>query len=72
MRTRKAARDAAAPGASGVSGASGAASGVARVLPLLSFGTLVTAAVVPLAAALYLATSTTWTAVERALLLRGR
>jgi len=66
VRTRKAARDAAAPGASG------AASGVARVLPLLSFGTLVTAAVVPLAAALYLATSTTWTAVERALLLRGR
>ncbi|MFE1935838.1 YidC/Oxa1 family membrane protein insertase [Streptomyces sp. NPDC059474] len=47
------------------------APGVARALPLLSFGTLVTAAVVPLAAALYLATSTTWTAVERALLHRG-
>ncbi|OPF82712.1 hypothetical protein VT50_0206720 [Streptomyces antioxidans] len=46
------------------------APGMARVLPLLSFGTLVTAAVVPLAAALYLATSTTWTAVERALLHR--
>ncbi|MGW4075091.1 YidC/Oxa1 family membrane protein insertase [Streptomyces asiaticus] len=46
------------------------APGVARALPLLSFGTLVTAAVVPLAAALYLATSTTWTAVERALLHR--
>ncbi|MEU9970097.1 YidC/Oxa1 family membrane protein insertase [Streptomyces malaysiensis] len=46
------------------------APGVARALPLLSFGTLVTAAVVPLAAALYLATSATWTAVERALLHR--
>ncbi|GAA2343812.1 YidC/Oxa1 family membrane protein insertase [Streptomyces violaceusniger] len=46
------------------------APGVARALPLLSFGTLVTAAVVPLAAALYLATSTTWTAMERALLHR--
>ncbi|MEU1806297.1 membrane protein insertase YidC [Streptomyces sp. NPDC019937] len=65
VRARKAARAAAVPSAPG-------ASGLARVLPLLSFGTLVTAAVVPLAAALYLATSTTWTAVERALLLRGR
>ncbi|QLH22074.1 membrane protein insertase YidC [Streptomyces sp. Rer75] len=84
VRTRKAARNAvAAPGATGATGAKGAkgakgapaapgAAGVARVLPLLSFGTLITAAVVPLAAALYLATSTTWTAVERALLLRGR
>jgi len=69
-----------AKGAKGTKGAMGApeapampgAAGVARVLPLLSFGTLITAAVVPLAAALYLATSTTWTAVERALLLRGR
>lgn len=41
---------------------------MAKVLPLLSFGTLVTAGVVPLAAGLYLATTTTWTAVERALL----
>ncbi|MEU4210472.1 membrane protein insertase YidC [Streptomyces sp. NPDC026206] len=41
---------------------------MAKVMPLLSFGTLVTAAVLPLAAALYLVTSTTWTAVERALL----
>ncbi|EFL25755.1 hypothetical protein SSOG_05469 [Streptomyces himastatinicus ATCC 53653] len=69
MRTRKAARDAAP--AAAVPAAPGAA-GLARVLPLLSFGTLLTAAVVPLAAALYLATTTTWTAVERALLLRGR
>ncbi|WP_432588137.1 membrane protein insertase YidC [Streptomyces sp. HD1123-B1] len=47
------------------------APGLARVLPLLSFGTVLTAALVPLAAGLYLATSTTWTAVERALLHRG-
>ncbi|MGW5020876.1 YidC/Oxa1 family membrane protein insertase [Streptomyces cacaoi] len=42
-----------------------------RFLPLLSFGTLVTVAVVPLAAALYVVTSTTWTAVERAALGAG-
>ncbi|WP_406861146.1 YidC/Oxa1 family membrane protein insertase [Streptomyces sp. HUAS MG47] len=40
----------------------------ARLLPLLSYGTLVTVAVVPLAAALYVVTSTLWTAVERAFL----
>ncbi|MCS0634634.1 YidC/Oxa1 family membrane protein insertase [Streptomyces sp. LP05-1] len=42
----------------------------ARFMPLLSFGTLVTVAVVPLAAALYVVTSTTWTAAERAVLYR--
>ncbi|MEU0806338.1 MULTISPECIES: membrane protein insertase YidC [unclassified Streptomyces] len=63
LRARKAAADARPVGA-------GMAAGAAKVLPLLSFGTLVTAAVVPLAAGLYLATSTTWTAVERALLHR--
>ncbi|MET9691280.1 YidC/Oxa1 family membrane protein insertase [Streptomyces sp. NPDC006514] len=36
------------------------------VLPLLSFGTLITAAVVPLAAGLYLLTTTAWSVVERA------
>ncbi|WP_351232834.1 membrane protein insertase YidC [Streptomyces sp. NPDC002133] len=41
---------------------------MAKVLPLLSFGTLVTVAVVPLAAALYVVTSATWGAVERVLL----
>lgn len=35
------------------------------VLPLLSFGTLITAAVVPLAAGLYLLTTTAWTVAER-------
>lgn len=35
------------------------------VLPLLSFGTLITAAVVPLAAGLYLLTTTAWSVAER-------
>jgi YidC/Oxa1 family membrane protein insertase len=43
---------------------------VQRVAPFLPFLTLVTVAVVPLAAALYVVTSTTWTAVERAVLYR--
>ncbi|MFE3769644.1 membrane protein insertase YidC [Streptomyces sp. NPDC059122] len=43
-----------------------------KLMPLLSFGTLITVAVVPLAAALYVVTSTTWTACERALLQRDR
>lgn len=42
----------------------------ASVLPLLSFGTVVTVAFVPLAVGLYLATSTTWAVVERTLLTR--
>ncbi|MER6617187.1 YidC/Oxa1 family membrane protein insertase [Streptomyces xantholiticus] len=41
-----------------------------KVMPLLSFLTLATVAVVPLAAALYVVTSTTWTAVERVFLYR--
>ncbi|MGT2528584.1 YidC/Oxa1 family membrane protein insertase [Streptomyces nojiriensis] len=36
------------------------------VLPLLSFGTLITAAVLPLAAGLYLLTTTAWSVAERA------
>ncbi|MER6999851.1 YidC/Oxa1 family membrane protein insertase [Streptomyces sp. NPDC000410] len=39
-----------------------------KVMPLMSFATLITVAVVPLAAALYVVTSTTWSAVERVLL----
>ncbi|MDX3077263.1 YidC/Oxa1 family membrane protein insertase [Streptomyces sp. NPDC088354] len=46
------------------------ATGLARHLPLLSFATLVPAAIMPPAAGLYLATSTTWTAAERAWLHR--
>ncbi|MYT13263.1 YidC/Oxa1 family membrane protein insertase [Streptomyces sp. SceaMP-e96] len=45
---------------------------MAKVMPLLSFGTLITVAVVPLAAGLYMVTTTTWTACERALLHRDR
>ncbi|MER6124522.1 membrane protein insertase YidC [Streptomyces sp. NPDC001795] len=43
---------------------------VTKALPFLSFFTLVTVAVVPLAAALYMVTSTTWSAVERTVLYR--
>ncbi|MBV6698469.1 YidC/Oxa1 family membrane protein insertase [Kitasatospora aureofaciens] len=41
------------------------------VLPYLSFGTVLFAALVPLAAALYLLTSGVWSAAERAWLHRG-
>ncbi|MGW7543433.1 YidC/Oxa1 family membrane protein insertase [Streptomyces sp. NPDC054770] len=43
---------------------------VTKVMPYLSYFTLVTVAVMPLAAALYVVTSTTWSAVERVLLYR--
>ncbi|CAL9562038.1 Membrane protein insertase YidC [Streptomyces sp. enrichment culture] len=43
---------------------------VTKVMPFMSFFTIVTVAVVPLAAALYVVTSTTWSAVERAVLYR--
>jgi YidC/Oxa1 family membrane protein insertase len=43
---------------------------VTKAVPFLSFFTLVTVAVVPLAAALYVVTSTAWSAVERAVLYR--
>ncbi|MBM9621394.1 YidC/Oxa1 family membrane protein insertase [Streptomyces zhihengii] len=41
-----------------------------KFMPLMSFATLITVAVVPLAAALYVVTSTTWSAVERVFLYR--
>ncbi|MEC4015165.1 hypothetical protein [Streptomyces sp. H27-D2] len=72
-RTRRAAAIAAAapkPAAASAEAAPGMA-GLSKVLPLLSFGTLITLAVVPLAAGLYIVTSTTWTACERAWLHRG-
>ncbi|GHH12873.1 YidC/Oxa1 family membrane protein insertase [Streptomyces rubradiris] len=43
---------------------------VTRVTPFLSFFTLVSVAFVPLAAALYIVTSTAWSAAEQALLYR--
>ncbi|MGW0886427.1 YidC/Oxa1 family membrane protein insertase [Streptomyces sp. NPDC002671] len=42
-----------------------AVAGLVRVLPVTSFFTLITIAVVPLAASLYVVTSTIWSAVER-------
>ncbi|MGW4200467.1 YidC/Oxa1 family membrane protein insertase [Streptomyces sp. NPDC004726] len=48
----------------------GTMAAMAKVMPLMSFATLVTVAVVPLAAALYIVTSTTWSAIERAYLYR--
>ncbi|MGW7004071.1 YidC/Oxa1 family membrane protein insertase [Streptomyces sp. NPDC054933] len=68
--TFRRARKAAQAGSVAAPGAVPGAAGLAKFLPLLSFGTLVTAAVVPLATGLYLATTMTWTAVERALLQR--
>lgn len=41
-----------------------------KVMPFMSFMTLFTVAFVPLAAALYVVTSTTWSAIERAALYR--
>ncbi|MFE4052361.1 YidC/Oxa1 family membrane protein insertase [Streptomyces sp. YIM B13518] len=43
---------------------------VTKVMPFMSFFTLVTVAVLPLAAALYMVTSTTWSVAERAVLYR--
>lgn len=68
---RMTAASAAAPAAVGPDGepVPGLAS-INKLMPFLSFFTLFTVAVVPLAAALYVVTSTTWTAVERAVLYR--
>ncbi|MGD6745249.1 YidC/Oxa1 family membrane protein insertase [Streptomyces sp. BH106] len=41
-----------------------------KFMPLMSFFTLFTVAFVPLAAALYVVTSTTWSSIERAVLYR--
>ncbi|MEV3872592.1 membrane protein insertase YidC [Streptomyces sp. NPDC049906] len=46
------------------------AAAITRMMPMVSFLTLATAAVVPLAAALYVVTSAAWTVAERALLYR--
>lgn len=44
----------------------------AAVLRLMPYGTVVVAALLPFAAAIYLLTTTAWTAAERVLLQRGR
>ena len=64
---RMARRATAPPGPGQSPRASGAPAALSRVLP---FTTAATAAVVPLAAGLYLVTSTAWTLAERALLSR--
>jgi len=53
-------------------GASEEAAAVGRVMALLPYGTVVFAAFVPLAAGLYLATTTAWTALEQGVLRRHR
>ncbi|MFD5635033.1 YidC/Oxa1 family membrane protein insertase [Streptomyces sp. NPDC127077] len=50
--------------------AASALASVGKIMPFMSFFTLFTVAVVPLAAALYVVTSATWSAVERAVLYR--
>lgn len=71
LRARRAAAQA-RTGLPPVSGAEGeqlpGLGAVTKVAPCLSYLTLFTVAVVPLAAALYVVTSTTWSAVERAVL----
>ncbi|MEU0439865.1 YidC/Oxa1 family membrane protein insertase [Streptomyces sp. NPDC006186] len=70
-RTRRTMADSGALSASGGAGGEGSVPGLAavgKVMPFMSFATLITVAVVPLAAALYVVTSTTWSAVERAVL----
>ncbi|GAA3371860.1 YidC/Oxa1 family membrane protein insertase [Streptomyces sannanensis] len=62
-RTRKQMSTAGTPSAPGMAG-------MAKLLPLMSFMTLLTVAAVPLAAALYVVTSTTWSCVERGFLYR--
>ncbi|MCW2948217.1 MAG: preprotein translocase YidC [Actinoallomurus sp.] len=47
------------------------AGAVGTMMRLLPFGTIAVAAYVPLAAGLYLLTTTVWTAAERATLWRG-
>ncbi|WP_307133269.1 YidC/Oxa1 family membrane protein insertase [Streptomyces aurantiacus] len=79
MMAAGAAGAAARPGRSAIGGAPGGQDGspqvpglgvITKVMPLMSFFTLLTVAFVPLAAALYVVTSTTWSAVERAALYR--
>ncbi|UFR04271.1 membrane protein insertase YidC [Streptomyces sp. Go40/10] len=61
---------AAQPAPVGPAGEVPALAAVTRFAPFLSFFTLVTVAVVPLAAALYVVTSTAWSSAEQALLSR--
>ncbi|MGW4594110.1 YidC/Oxa1 family membrane protein insertase [Streptomyces sp. NPDC004457] len=64
------ARRTAQPAPAGAGGEVPGLGAVNRAVPFLSFFTLVTVAVVPLAAALYVVTSTAWSAAEQSLLSR--
>ncbi|WP_433340770.1 YidC/Oxa1 family membrane protein insertase [Streptomyces sp. CA-253872] len=66
--TRRSGARAQAQAAEGVPGAAA----LTRLMPYTAYFTLVSVAVVPLAGALYLVTSTTWSAAERAVLYRER
>lgn len=70
-RMRRTAASAAAPAAAGDGGATGFAEAVSRVMTLMPFLTVAVVAWLPLAGALYLVTSTAWTALEQHV-LRGR
>ncbi|MBZ4319268.1 YidC/Oxa1 family membrane protein insertase [Streptomyces huiliensis] len=69
-RARRTAAETPLPGADASVPGAEAVALVARISPFLSFATLITVAVVPLAAALYVVTTTLWSAVERAYLYR--
>ncbi|MFC6014696.1 YidC/Oxa1 family membrane protein insertase [Plantactinospora solaniradicis] len=58
--------------APGDPGAVPAAAALARIMPLLPYGTVLVALLVPLAAVLYLVTTTAWTALEQVVLRRGQ
>ncbi|KUL47198.1 hypothetical protein ADL22_10370 [Streptomyces sp. NRRL F-4489] len=66
------ARAAAAAAPAPTEGAMPGMGAMSKLMPLLSFGMLITVAVVPLAAGLYTVTTTIWTACERALLHRDK
>jgi YidC/Oxa1 family membrane protein insertase len=68
--TRKQAASAPVPVTDPSAPGAGAMAAMTRVAPFLAFGTLITVAVLPLAAALYILTSTAWATAERALLER--
>jgi YidC/Oxa1 family membrane protein insertase len=59
-----------AAAASSVAPGPGPAAAISRVLPLLPYTVLLAAAVLPLAAGLYLLTTTAWTAMEQGVLRR--
>ncbi|MFJ9180286.1 YidC/Oxa1 family membrane protein insertase [Streptomyces sp. NPDC102360] len=68
-RTKRQMASAPKPGGDGQQQVPGMAA-MGRFMPLMSFFTLFTVAFVPLAAALYVVTSTTWSSIERAVLYR--